>query len=216
MTIHSKEIERVHQCKFLGVVIDEKLSWKEHIQRVRNKLCKCLGIMYRAKCKLNLKSLQSLYYALFLPYINYCLEIWGSTHVSKLECLNILQKRAIRLICNKNRKDHTLPLYYQLKIVKFYDLVQLKVCTVIHKAKLKLLRKKLEELINLEINNNCTRNRNKFKLKFARTSIKAKCISTNGVVLYNTLPDSLKNHINVKSFTKNYKCIIIENYITEE
>ena len=172
--------------------------------------------MYRAKCKLNLKSLQSLYYALFLPYINYCLEIWGSTHVSKLECLNIVQKRAIRLICNKNRRDHTLPLYYQLKIVKFYDLVQLKVCTVIHKAKLKLLPKKLEELINLEINNNCTRNRNKFKPKFARTSIKAKCISTNGVVLYNTLPDSLKNHINVKSFTKNYKCIIIESYITEE
>ena len=99
VTISNKEI--VNQCIFLGVVIDEKLPWKEHIQRVRNKLCKCLGIMYRAKCKLNLKSLQSLYYVLSLPYINYCLKVWSSSHASKLECLNILQYSTIWLICNK-------------------------------------------------------------------------------------------------------------------
>ena len=119
ISINSVEIDRVFSTKFLGVIVDEKLNWKEHISRVRGKLSKGLAIMYKAKTRLNEKSLLTLYYALFLPYINYCLEIWGSTYVTNLQCISFLQKRAVRTICNKGFREHTNALFYKLKMVKF-------------------------------------------------------------------------------------------------
>ena len=47
--INTFKIDRVFSCKFLGVVIDSKLNWKEHISRVITKLLKCNGILYKAK-----------------------------------------------------------------------------------------------------------------------------------------------------------------------
>ena len=211
--INSIDIDRVTQSKFLGVTVDEKLSWKEHIHRVNNKLCKSLAIMYKAKCKLNEKALQSIYYALFYPYMNYCLEVWGITNSSKLHCLNILQKRAIRLICNKGSRYHSNELFYKLRVVKFSDLVDIKVCSVIHKAKLNLLPNKLLQLLELETNDiHDTRCKTKFRQKFARTALKARCISIKGIVIYNKLHDNIKNCKSVRCFNKCFKYNVIERY----
>ena len=102
--------------------------------------------MHKAKNQLNEKSLLALYFALFLPYINYCLEIWGSTYVTNLQCIFILQKKSARIICNKGFREHTHSLFYKLKIVKFFDLVELKICTVVHKALLAQLPQKSNEI----------------------------------------------------------------------
>ena len=69
-------IVRVCSSKFLGIIIDDQLNWMEHIDRVRNRLCKSFGIMYKARHLLSNDSLYTLYCSLFLPYINYCSEIW--------------------------------------------------------------------------------------------------------------------------------------------
>ena len=61
----------------MGVQIDEGLNWKEHIKLVTSKLIKVSGIIFRTERVLNYDSLYILYCSLFLPYINYCSEIWG-------------------------------------------------------------------------------------------------------------------------------------------
>ena len=72
-------ITRVRATKFLGVIIDEKLTWKDHISFVRSKLAKTVGILYRVIHLLNRSALFILYCSLFLPYLTYCAEIW-ETH----------------------------------------------------------------------------------------------------------------------------------------
>ena len=73
-------ISRVFECKFLGVLIDSKLTWKNHIIMVKEKLIKCNVIMFKASIYLNTEALRTLYCSLFLPYINYCSEVWGITY----------------------------------------------------------------------------------------------------------------------------------------
>ena len=68
-------LPRVFSTKFLGVQIDEGLNWKEHIKLVTSKLIKVSGIIFRTNRVLNYDSLHTLYFLLFLPYINYCSEI---------------------------------------------------------------------------------------------------------------------------------------------
>ena len=61
--INDKEAERVGSVKFLGVLLDEHLSWKEHIRYTENKIAKNIGLLYRAKPFLDKHSLLTLYYS---------------------------------------------------------------------------------------------------------------------------------------------------------
>ena len=71
-------IERVKFTKFLGAYIDEKLTWKNHINHVKIKISKGLGIMSRVRNFLPHNVMLMLYYTLIHPYLSYCNIIWGS------------------------------------------------------------------------------------------------------------------------------------------
>ena len=69
--INDKEIERVGSIKFLGVLLDEHLSWEEHIRYTEKKIAKNIGLLYRAKPFLGKHSLLTLYYSYIHTYLNY-------------------------------------------------------------------------------------------------------------------------------------------------
>ena len=107
--------------KFLGVILDEHLSWKEHINLVESKISKNIGIMYKAKY-LNINCLKNIYYSFIHSYINYCNIAWASTYCSKLIKIYNHQKHAIRLIMNANRYDKSQPLMKQLGVLNIYQI----------------------------------------------------------------------------------------------
>ena len=109
--ISNVKIMRVKVTKFLGVLIDEKLTWKEHIGRVKSKVSKSIFLLNRAKHVLNVKSLQTLYNSIVLPHLNYCCELWGNTYKSRLTNIVLLQKRAIRIVHGAQYRDHTNELF---------------------------------------------------------------------------------------------------------
>ena len=71
-------IERVKFTKFLGVIIDEKLTWTHHISYIKNKISKGFGIILQARKFFNKLALWKLYNYFVLPYLIYCVEIWGN------------------------------------------------------------------------------------------------------------------------------------------
>ena len=80
--IDNNVIERVKETVFLGVILDEHLSWKPHILSVSRKISKSIGIIYKSSFCLPKPSLSSLYYSLVYPYLTYCVSVWESTHQS--------------------------------------------------------------------------------------------------------------------------------------
>ena len=97
--------------KSVIVIIDEKLNWKDHIANVKSKLSKSTPILYKCTQVIDSQSMHILYSSFFLSYISYCSEIWGNTYPSHVNCLVVLQKRAIRLLFGSGRLDHTTPLF---------------------------------------------------------------------------------------------------------
>ena len=83
--IDNNVIERVNETVFLGVILDEHLSWKPHILSVSRKISKSIGIIYKYSFCLPKTSLRSLYYSLVYPYLTYCVSVWGSTYQSNLK-----------------------------------------------------------------------------------------------------------------------------------
>ena len=68
--------------KFLGVYLDENLTWNYHIQMIENKVAKSIGILYRARKHLNRHCLKKIYFSFIHCYINYSNIAWASTHKS--------------------------------------------------------------------------------------------------------------------------------------
>ena len=124
----------VYETKFLGVIIDYKLNWKSHITQVRNKLNRCVSVIYKASQLLDIDSLRLLYCSLYLPYLTYCSEIWGTAYKQSIDCIMKSQKRVLRIICKTDRFSHTNDLFLRLKLLKFKDLVDYKIAIIMYRA----------------------------------------------------------------------------------
>ena len=95
ITLDNIAVQQVEVTKFLGVLLDQHLSWKYHITHVAKKVSKAIGIISKARFFLPSKSLLSLYYTLVYPYLNYCKIAWCSTYPSNLNRILYLQKRIV-------------------------------------------------------------------------------------------------------------------------
>ena len=106
-------------CKFLGIHIDEHLTWKHHINHIFRKVSYALFSLRQVKRALPPDCLQTLYYALVHSHFTYGIIAWGN---SNLKSLFTLQKRAIRLIHNAPYNGHTDPRFKSSGILKITDL----------------------------------------------------------------------------------------------
>ena len=140
ITINQEDIERVYKQKFLGVIIDDKLSWKTQIRLVKSKLAKATSIIYKSRCLLDVKSRSLLYVSLFMPYIDYC------SVLHNLWPIFFLQKRVIRIIFGAKAQDHTNNLFVNLNVMKFFDNIEYKTAITMYKVKYKLLPKNILKL----------------------------------------------------------------------
>ena len=102
------EIAQTNIAKFLGVLIDNNLSWKNHIEHIAKKIAESVGIIKRIRHTLPLKTLNTLYNTLILPYLNYCNIIWANNKPSCLRPLLMLQKKVIRI----NTASQIMPMLF--------------------------------------------------------------------------------------------------------
>ena len=79
-------------------MIDEHLSWIDHINTFKNKLSKNLGLLYKAKPFLNAKVMKSLYFFFFHSYLTYGNTAWCGTSMTKFKKISSKQKQAIKTI----------------------------------------------------------------------------------------------------------------------
>ena len=127
-------MNRVKSIKFLGVLLDETLSLKDHIKYIENKVAKTIGLLYRAKLFLDKNSLLTLYYSYIHTYLNYSNLSWDSTNKTNLKKLLSQQKHAVRIINNRTHFGHTNKLFKSQKILNIYKLSILIVAVFMHCA----------------------------------------------------------------------------------
>ena len=115
--VNGEERQQVSYIKFLGVIIDYKLSGYIYIQHIKSKVAKGIGIISKSKKYLNKSCLRTLYYSFIYPYLIYCIEVWGLATQSRLNSLVTLQKKAIIIISQAGYRDHTAPLFKKLHLL---------------------------------------------------------------------------------------------------
>ena len=93
-----KRILQIKEAKFLGVIIDEKLTWTKHVKTVKSKMSRYIGVLCKIKSYLPLSSRIQIYHSLIQSHVNYCCLVWGFSSRSNIESIFSVQKKGIRAI----------------------------------------------------------------------------------------------------------------------
>uniref|UniRef100_A0A672FF89 Reverse transcriptase domain-containing protein n=1 Tax=Salarias fasciatus TaxID=181472 RepID=A0A672FF89_SALFA len=215
LEIDGVEIHRVRETKFLGVMIDDDLKWKSHINYTKGKIGKAISVLHRVKFFLNSCALLTLYNTMILPYLMYCVEVWGTTCKTYLQTIFILQKRAIRIITNSHYREPSNPLFIKLKVLKFPDIVDLSILKIMYKAKWNLLPVNLQNIFEIRTRRYNLKGTDVFKKPRFRTKIKERNIVVKGVNLWDALKQEIKECKTIITFKKHIKNSILEKYVNE-
>ena len=101
-------IEEQQTTTFLGVLIDNKLTWKSHILHLCSKISKGTAILRLLRHSFPKHILKMIYMSLIYSYLNYCNLIWGAADNTIMDPLFKLQKRAIRIVDKAHYLEHTV------------------------------------------------------------------------------------------------------------
>ena len=121
LKIDSNSIKFMDSAKFLGVWIDQILTWKVHTSKLILKIQKNSYLLFRTKKHLNLHVKKILYYAQIYSHLTYGLSIWGpmamKTDINKLE---LLQIKCLQCITSNYRSSfHSFKNLIKLELGKF-------------------------------------------------------------------------------------------------
>ena len=188
-------LKKVNQTKFLGVLVDESLTWKVHIDYTAGKVSKCIGILSKGKAHLKTKTLTMLYYAFAYPYLSYCNHVWGNTCSSYLDKLFTLQKKLVRLIYNASYDANTGKIFSNLKIIKIHDINTLLTAIHMYKYHHGLLPDCINGMFtsNNATHNYSTRHGNHLRIPKHNTNIRRYSLAMSGPKVWNTIPIATQN-----------------------
>ena len=111
-------IKRATEMKYLGLVLDEKLNYNEHVQSICNSLLKYFGIFNHIKHKVNKKTARQLYFAFVFSRIKYGIEIYGNCSDRNVNKIQIMQNKLLKLLLQMDRLTPTNILHKNLNILK--------------------------------------------------------------------------------------------------
>jgi hypothetical protein len=133
--INNTKIEYVREYNLLGIILQQNLKWRLHVDMVAKKISKTVGLLCKLKQILPKTALYHIYNTLIMSHLNYGLLIWG--HQSGR--LQKLQKKAIRCVQKEHFYAHSSPLFKKLNSLKLDDLCKLHEFAFIYKLENKCL-----------------------------------------------------------------------------
>ena len=212
-------LECKNYIKYLGVFIDENLSWKNHIDSVITKISKTIGIIAKLRHFVPSSVLLNIYTSLITPYLTYGLITWGNASKTYLNKIIVLQKRVLRLIYFADRKEHAIPLFVNAKILPVTFLYYEAVCNLMFDIHDNSAPTNIMRLFTRtsSIHTYATRSSTSqhFYVKNSRLNILKKAFSRVGVKTWNEIPHDLKT-LSKKPFKKEIKKALLEILKTED
>jgi hypothetical protein len=199
-TIDNTRLDQVKSFKYLGVLINENLSWKEHVDHIKSKVNKKIGLFNRIKKFLPLPYRILFYNSYILPIFDYSDIVWGDrgndTLMSELQTLQNKVARSILDLPFRSSASEALKSlsWKNLKLRKLHRLI------FIYKCKNDLFSHKFEIIYSHNVHKYNTRSKCNIRKSSAShkwghwTSVNFACND------WNSLDNSIREANNLTSF----------------
>ena len=218
VTLDGIQLQRENTATFLGITIDEHLSWETHCNSVANKMARNAGILNRVKKILPTSSLQTLYNSLIFTHFSYGIEVWGGCQSKHLKRIIGIQKKSIRTIYKSQWLDHTEPRMKHLNTLKVNDQHYLQCLSLIfdmlkgHSPDIYNLVQEQNMNVTLHTLRSATDKPGNIRLpSFNALQVKTSFLSSIPT-LWNALPADIQNAATRKQFKAKLKRNILDHY----
>ena len=202
VVIDNKELIKVESAKYLGVIIDRKLNWIDHITYVKNKISKGIGIMCKTRQFLSKRTFLDLYYAYIYPYMTYCIKVWGCASQTQLNCILLLPKKIVPIINFSYYLAHTNPFIFFYGSSSSKETIFYRVGLVMYKYSNHLLP---ECIAQLYLRNDSIHEHNTRRCQLLRVPLDSKTFSSLSARIWNALSLKLNCNVLILLFKRNLK-----------
>ena len=195
ITLFDKEITPVPVVKDLGVLLDTRLSYNQHITEIASK---CLFKLYqinRIKHLLDRKTLLLVINSFVFSKLQYCSTVWSNTSSSNIDKLQKVQNFAGRIILGLRKYDHISDGLRSLKWLPIREKLILNDATMMHKCINKLVPDYLADMFKSrsQVHNRQTRSSGALDIPLCRLSTGQRSFAFRGAKLWNSLNDNIKS-----------------------
>ena len=160
ITVDGKKITPSKFVKYLGIYIDNHLSWQKQEQNLRSRLARAAGMLSKIRYYVSFETLRMVYFGIFSSILTYGAQIWGQ-HARIVKKLQIIQNRAIRFMNFKPYRFSAAPLFKSSGILILADFVKLQNFLYAHDCLKKNLPQSLIDerfvIVNNGLNTRCER-----------------------------------------------------------
>ena len=202
------ELSKEKFFKFLGFRMDEHLTWKYHIEHVKNKMSSANYALAITKKQFPLRVKKLMYHALAQSHIEYGLPIWYNEKAKQV--ISKIQKKLIRNLCNAKYNEHCTPLLAKSNILSPTDLHELAVIRLIKKARMGKAPQRIRDIFKTEDNFRPQRYPNNIRLNYNMHSSK---VGYTMPKIWNRLSEELKDDdSSIKKTLTKTKCNFLQKY----
>ena len=222
-------------------MLDENLDWNDQILNVSKKISRGIGILYRLRGFIGKDILLNISYSLIYTHLMYGIEIWVSASQENMLKLLLLQKKAIRAISFSNDFINpndfyipTDPLFKNLEILKVDDIYSFKVSVFIYQCLTSATPFESwfsyihDSHIHSTRQGTSVNRKNYFDIgetvatsslhhRYSRLiNYGGKSMKVSGPVLWNKIPDKIRDLLTLSAFKKDYKLHLLQSYHNDE
>jgi hypothetical protein len=207
LIIDGEQIARVTTMKYLGVEIDEKLDFKQHVDTTIKKMAKKVGFLGRIQQKLTKTAKITIYNSIISPHLDYCSSILFLANEEYLNRMQIIQNRAMRIILRCHRRTHVKTMLDNLEWQSTKQRIYMNTLVFIFKIKHNMAPDYLSSklLYTREATTHVLRNADDFRLPRYNRTYTQNSLWHAGLNEFNKLPLNVKNSDNLNYFKEQVK-----------
>ena len=210
--INNNTIKRVHSARFLGIILDEKLKWDDHVKQLSESLSQIINAFKIIKNYVPEDKKRMLYYAYIYSRIQYGIEMYGTASKKLIKKVQTKQNRAIKVLHNKNFYTPTTQLHKELRYPLVKDIEKINVCKFVHKQRNNKTPKIFNDLFteNKDKHKYNTRQSQNLATPLAATNFSQKTIDFRGPRTWNSIPMKIRKLECNKHFGKKLRAHLID------
>ncbi len=217
--VNGQKINIVTEIKYLGVHLDQTLSFKKHIKRMCNCIKYNISTFRHIRNSLTIEASFMYFNAMISSHITYCLSCWSQANETTLKPLRSVYNQALKVLDRKAPHYHHCNILSKYKILSFDSLIRYTNLRTVFKIINNIAPPSMKKIIKLyseqtSRTSRSTAHRNcavpKRFSAFAQTAFSFKTIKQ-----WNQLPERLKLSVDLNNFSRNLKKYILDNQLCQ-
>ena len=193
LKIRNTSIQKIPSFKLLGVILDEHLSWKDHILSLKKKLQTLLVVTIKIKPCLSKDSLLIIYHSLLISHMRYCINNWCFENSTLIRKLQSIRNRFLKMTFNLEHNSNIIEAMKDAQLLTINNLYNLEIAQMMFKYENKQLPQAFNNFFTQKSLKMKTRSNSQIISNCFRTKVSQQSLKFVGPKLWNKIPSEIRH-----------------------